>query len=79
MQHDTAKDNTNIIKPSDKKSLNINLTSLESDSMSNEIFGMTTSMEKNYRIGSDKIDRIFDGNVIQCTEVRIIPLMIMNN
>ena len=43
---------------------------LESNNMTDDIFGMTASVEKNYHISSDEIDRIFDGNVIHCTEVK---------
>ena len=45
-------------------------SSLEIDSMTDEIFGVTASMETNYHIASDEIDRIFDGNEIHCTEVK---------
>ena len=38
--------------------------------MTAEIFGMTASVETNYHIASDEIDRIFDGNAIHCTEVK---------
>ena len=38
--------------------------------MTDDIFGMTASVETNYFIASDKIYRIFDGNVIHCTEVK---------
>ena len=38
--------------------------------MTDDIFGMTASVEKNYHIASDEIDRIFDGNAIHCTEVK---------
>ena len=31
---------------------------------------MNTSVETNYHIASDEIDIIFDGNVIDCTEVK---------
>ena len=53
-----------------KKSLKINLESLESDSITDDIFGIITSVEKNYHIASDEIYRIFDGNAIHCTEVK---------
>ena len=39
--------------------------------MADEIFGMTVSMETNYHIASDEIDRIFDENAIHCNEVKI--------
>ena len=70
MQHDTPTNNTESTKSSDKKSLKINLASLEIDNMTDEIFGMTTYVETNYHIASDEIDRIFDGNSIHCTEVK---------
>ena len=38
--------------------------------MTYDIFGMTTSVETNYHIASDEINRIFDGNAIRCTEVK---------
>ena len=38
--------------------------------MIDDIFGMTTSVEKNYHIASNEIDRIFDSNAIHCTEVK---------
>ena len=53
-----------------KKALKINLASLESNSMTNDIFGMTASVETNYHIASNEIDRIFDANVVHCTEVK---------
>ena len=43
---------------------------LESDNMTDEIFGMTASVNTNYHIASDEIDIIFDGNAIHCTEVK---------
>ena len=43
---------------------------LESDSMTNDIFGMTASVETNYHIASNEVDRIFDRNAIHCTEVK---------
>ena len=46
------------------------MESLESDNMTDESFGMTASVEKNYHISSDEIDRIFDGNAIHFTEVK---------
>ena len=70
MQHDNAINNTGSTKSSDKKSLKINLASLESDSTTDEIFGMNSSMETNYHIASDETDRIFDVNEIHCTEVK---------
>ena len=41
MQNDTATNNTDSAKSSDKKSLMINMASLKSDSTTDEIFGMT--------------------------------------
>ena len=38
--------------------------------MTDEIFGMTASVNTNYHIASDEIDIIFDGNAIHCTEVK---------
>ena len=38
--------------------------------MTDDIFGMTASVETNYHITSDEIDRIFDGNEIHSTEVK---------
>ena len=38
--------------------------------MTDDIFGMTASVETNYHIASDKIDRIFDGNAIHFTDVK---------
>ena len=70
MQNDTTKNKTESIKLSDKKSLNINLASLESNGMIDDIFGMTASVETNYHIASNKIDRIFDGNSIHFNEVK---------
>ena len=54
----------------DKKPLKINLASLESNNMTAEIFGMTASVETNYHIASDEIDRISDVNTIHCTEFK---------
>ena len=70
MQHDTPTNKTNSTKSSDKKSLKINLVSLESYNMTDDIFGMTASVETNHHIASDEIDRIVDGNAIHCTEVK---------
>ena len=69
-QHDTVTNKNNSTESSDKKTLNINLESPESDSITDEFFSMTTSVETNYHIASDEIDRIFDGNAINCTEVK---------
>ena len=38
--------------------------------MTDDIFGTITSVEENYHIASDEIDRIFDGKEINCTEVK---------
>ena len=38
--------------------------------MTDEIFGMTASVETNYHIASNEIDRMVDGNAIHCTEVK---------
>ena len=62
MRNDPATTKTDNIKSSDKNSLKINLTSLESNSMPDDIFGITTSVEKNYHIASNEIDIIFDAN-----------------
>ena len=70
MQNDTAKNNTKNTKSSNKKSLKINLASLKIDNMTKNIFGMTTSVEKNYHVESDEIERIFDANVFHCKEVK---------
>ena len=70
IQHDTRTSNTNSTKSSDKKSLNMNLVSLEIDIMTDEIFGMIASVKTNYHITSDETDKIFDGNAIHCTEVK---------
>ena len=70
MQHNNATNKTNSTESFDKKLLKINLASLESDSTTNEMFVMTASVEKNYHIAFDEIDRIFDGNSIHCTEVK---------
>ena len=70
MQHNTATKKTDSTKSSDKISLRINLASLESDIMIDDIFGMTASVERNYHNASDEIDRIFYGNAIHCTEIR---------
>ena len=48
----------------------MNLASLEIVNMTDDIFFMTVSMEKNHHIESDETDRIFDGNTIYCTEVK---------
>ena len=79
MQHGTPTNKTDRTKLSDKKSLKINLASIESDNMTDDIFGMTASVETNYPITSDEIDIIFDGNAIHCTEVKFLPLMILNS
>ena len=46
------------------------MASLESDNMTDDIFGMTASVETNHHIAYDEIDRIFDGNAILCIEVK---------
>ena len=38
--------------------------------MTDDIFGMTASMETNYHIAFDETDRIFNGNAIYFTEVK---------
>ena len=38
--------------------------------MTDDIFGMNSSVEINYHIASDEFDRIFDGNAIHCTDVK---------
>ena len=70
MQHNTTTNNTNSTKSSDKKLLKINLASLESNRITDEIFGMTASVETSYHVASDEIDRIFDRNEIHCTEFK---------
>ena len=50
--------------------MNTNLASIESDNMTDDIFGMNASVEANYHIPSDEIDIIFDGNAIHCTEAK---------
>ena len=70
MQNDTATNKTHNAESPDKKSLNINLASLESDSMTGNIFGMNASVETNYHITSNEIDRIFDANAIHCNEFK---------
>ena len=70
MQHDTPTKKTNSTKLSDKTLLKINFAYLESDNMNDDIFGMTASVETNYHIASDEIDRIFDGNKTYCSEVK---------
>ena len=70
MQHNNTTNKTDSTKSSGKKSLKINLEYLEGDSTTGDIFGVTTSVETNYHIASDKIDIIFDVNVIDCTEVK---------
>ena len=70
MQKYTTTNKTGNTEFSDKKLLRINLASLDSESVTDEIFGMTTSVETNYHIASDEIDRIFDANAIHCNEVK---------
>ena len=70
MQHDTPTDKTDSTKLSDTTLLNINLEYLENNNMTDYIFGMIASVEKNYHISSDEIDRIFDENAVHCTEVK---------
>ena len=79
MQNDTATDKTNNTKSSDKNSLDINMGSLESDNITNNIFGMISSAERNNIHGaSDEIERIFNANAIHCKEVKIPSLMIFS-
>ena len=70
MQHVTPTNKINSTKSSDKKSLKINLAYLESNNMTDDIFGITAFVETNHHIASDEVDRIFDGNAIHCTEVK---------
>ena len=70
MQNDTPTNNTNSTKLSEKPLLKIKLESLESNKMTDDIFGMTASVETNYHIASDEIDRIFDGNAIHFAKVK---------
>ena len=70
MQHDATTNKTDSTKSSDKKSWKINLTYLEGNGMTDEIVSMTASLDTNYHIVSNEIDRIFDGNTINCTEVK---------
>ena len=60
MQHAITTNKTDITKSSNKKLLKINLASLDSDNITDDIFVMTASAENNYHIASDEIDRIFD-------------------
>ena len=48
----------------------INFSSLESDSMTDDIFSITASMETNYHIVSDGTDRIVYGHATHCNEVK---------
>ena len=70
MQNYTATDKTNNIKFPDKKSLKFNMASLESDNMTDNIFGMITSMETNNHVAYDELEGIFDANAIHCKEVK---------
>ena len=38
--------------------------------MTDNIFGVTESVQKKYHITSDEIDRIIDANEIHCNEVK---------
>ena len=70
MQNKTKTNNTNSTKSSDKNSFKINLAYLESDSMTNAIFGVNASLETNDHISSYETERVFDGNVIHYNEVK---------
>ena len=70
MQNDTTTNKTHNTKSSDKKSLKINLAFFESKSVTNNIFGMNSSVKTNYHIAFNKIVRIFDANAIHCNEVK---------
>ena len=69
MQHDISINNNDSAESSEKQ-LNINLAYLEIDNMNDDIFGMNAYLETDYHIASDKIDIIFNGNEIHCTEVK---------
>ena len=69
MQHKNPTNNTNRTTLTDKKSLKINMESLESDDMTDDIFATTAYAETIYHISSDDIDRVFDGNAIHFNEV----------
>ena len=47
MQNDTATNKTDNIKFSDKNSLKINMAYIKRNSMTDDIFGMTASVETN--------------------------------
>ena len=70
IQQNTPTNKTNSTKSSDEKPLKINLASLDSDNMTDDIFDMTASVETDHHIASDEIDRMFDVNTINCTEVK---------
>ena len=79
MKNATATDKTNNTESSNKNSLDINMGSLESDNITNNIFGMISSAETNNNHGaSDEIEGIFNANAIHCKEVKIPPLMIFS-
>ena len=46
------------------------MESLESDSITDNIFYMNISTETNYHVASDEIEIIFDANVIHCKEAK---------
>ena len=70
MKNDATTNKTDSTELSNKKSLTINLAYLKSDSITDDIFGMTVSAETNYHVASDEIEIIFDINSNHCKEVK---------
>ena len=48
----------------------INMASLKSNSMTDEIFGMFASVKKNHHVASDELEGIFNTNAIHCKEAK---------
>ena len=46
------------------------MASLESNYITYEMFGMISSMGKNYQVASHEIEGVFDTNAIHCKEAK---------
>ena len=53
------------------------MASLESNNMTDNVFGMIASVKTNNHVASDKLEGIFDVNSIYFKEVNILPIMVL--
>ena len=71
--NDNATDKSTTNDSSNKKTLKINLASLENDNMIDDIFGMVASVKTNHHVATDEFEGIFDANVSGCSEIKKSP------